>query len=45
MVYFTDGECPAPSVKPRKNMLWVLTRNRRGYGDTLPGKQVQMEVI
>lgn len=45
MVYFTDGECPAPSVKPRKNMLWVLTRNRRGYSDILPGKQVQMEVI
>jgi predicted metal-dependent peptidase len=45
MVYFTDGECPAPKIKPKKNMLWVLTRERKGYGDQLPGKEVRMEVI
>ena len=45
MVYFTDGECPAPEIKPKKNMLWVLTRERNYYNDLLPGRQVKMEVL
>lgn len=45
MVYFTDGECSSPDVKPKKNMLWVLTRDRRGYSEDLPGKLVKMEVL
>lgn len=37
LVYFTDGECPI-NVKPRKNMIWVITSN--GYRQEYPGKAI-----
>jgi len=42
LVYFTDGEC-GWSVKPRGNVLWVLSEQSRINND-LPGKVIRLEL-
>lgn len=43
LVYMTDGYCPAPSVKPHNNMLWVISSNG-SMNDSVnyPGQVVQI---
>ena len=41
MVYFTDGECTPPKVKPMKPILWVISSKGRKL-ESLPGLQVQI---
>lgn len=41
MVYFTDGECDPPKIKPRKPMLWVISSVGRKLS-SLPGLQIQI---
>lgn len=41
MVYFTDGECVAPTVKPHKPILWVISSRGKKL-ETLPGLQVKI---
>lgn len=43
MVYFTDGECTPPSIKPQKPMLWVISSRGRRL-ESLPGLQIQIPV-
>lgn len=43
MVYFTDGECTPPNVKPQKPMLWVISSVGKKL-DSLPGLQIQIPV-
>ncbi len=42
LVYFTDGEC-SWSVKPRGNVLWVLSEQSHMNKD-LPGKVIKLEL-
>lgn len=41
MVYFTDGECTPPKVKPHKQILWIISSVGRKL-ESLPGFQVQI---
>ena len=42
-IYLTDGECPAPRLKPRTTMLWVISsRGTLSYSKDYPGKVVQI---
>lgn len=41
MVYFTDGECVPPTVKPQKPLLWVISSAGRKL-DSLPGIQIKI---
>jgi hypothetical protein len=41
MVYFTDGECMPPSIKPHKPMLWVISSSGHKL-ESLPGLQIQI---
>lgn len=43
MVYFTDGEGPAPSEAPRFPLLWVIAGERRPL--ELPGQITWMEAV
>jgi len=43
MVYFTDGEGPAPLEAPRFPMLWVIAGERRPL--ELPGQLTWMKDI
>lgn len=43
-IYLTDGECPAPRLKPRTTMLWVISsRGTTSYSKDYPGKVVQIQ--
>lgn len=42
MVYFTDGECTPPSIKPQKPILWVISSKGKKL-DSLPGIQIQIQ--
>ena len=42
LVYFTDGEC-GWSVKPRGNVLWVLSE-QSSMNEDLPGKVIRLEL-
>lgn len=42
LIYFTDGECPAPENPPR-NLLWVLSE-RSHMNEDLPGKVIKLEL-
>lgn len=44
MVYFTDGECTAPTIKPCKPILWVISSVGKKL-DSLPGLQIQIPKI
>ena len=41
MVYFTDGECIPPTIKPHKPILWVIS-SRGKQLKSLPGLQIQI---
>lgn len=40
MIYFTDGECPAPDNSPKDRLLWVLTGSDNAE---LPGYRIHFE--
>jgi predicted metal-dependent peptidase len=40
LVYFTDGECPAPTT-PRGRLLWVLSTTSQ-LNDSLPGQTIKL---
>jgi len=42
LVYFTDGEAYT-DIKPKKAVLWVLSE-RSDFNDSLPGKQIRLEI-
>jgi predicted metal-dependent peptidase len=41
MVYFTDGECVPPKVKPHKPLLWIISSSGKKL-ETLPGIKIQI---
>jgi len=41
MVYFTDGECTPPTIKPAKPILWVISSVGKKL-ESLPGLQIQI---
>lgn len=41
MVYFTDGECVPPTIKPQKPILWVISSKGKKL-ESLPGLQVKI---
>lgn len=41
MVYFTDGECTPPTIKPQKPILWIISSKGKTL-KTLPGLQIQI---
>lgn len=41
LIYFTDGECPAPETTPLKPILWVHS-SRSKINDTLPGTKIKI---
>ncbi|PSR12463.1 MAG: hypothetical protein DA408_17520 [Bacteroidetes bacterium] len=42
VIYFTDGQAPAPQVAARMPVLWVITSDGTGDFGHLPGKHVKM---
>lgn len=43
LIYLTDGQCPGPAVKPKTNMLWVISSSGTlSYSHDYPGKVVQI---
>ena len=42
VIYFTDGQAPAPQVAARMPVLWVITTNGTDDFGHLPGKHVKM---
>jgi len=41
LIYFTDGEAPAPERNPNGRCLWVLS-SRSSECDHLPGKTIKL---
>ena len=41
MVYFTDGECTPPTIKPHKPLLWVISSVGREL-ESLPGIKIKI---
>ncbi|MEN7548579.1 VWA-like domain-containing protein [Rapidithrix thailandica] len=42
VIYFTDGGAPAPEVKPRMPILWVLSSGKMNSGAHLPGRVIRL---
>ena len=42
IIYLTDGGCPAPTTKPARPILWVISESGT-MGDDLPGAKVQIK--
>ena len=42
IIYLTDGGCPAPTTKPARPILWVISESGI-MGDDLPGAKVQIK--